>query len=310
MGCSPEADKRKPKFALLMDYPDFNLRLAKQLKKRGIKVIYYISPQIWAWRTGRVKLIKKIVDHMLVLFPFEEPFYKKHDVKVSFVGHPLLDELPLDAKTFTDPATMRLHRQRFGIAETDIVLGLMPGSRRSEIHHHLATQLEAARLLVSRHPNIRVVLMVAPTLEREELRQAIGHVDFPIQLVKESPLDQIALADVVLVASGTATLMVGLLQKPMVIMYRMNAFTAWIAKKLVNKTKFFGMANLIMDRRVVPELFQEEANPERLSRELEALLFEPKLREDTIQALGEIKDRLGSRGATVNVAEVLEEYLH
>ncbi len=300
-----EAKARRPKFALLMDYPDFNLRLAKKLKKMGVVVIYYISPQIWAWRTGRIKIIKRVVDHMLVLFPFEEPFYRDHGVKVSFVGHPLLDELGAPCSE----GEQKVHRERFGIEGGDVVLGLMPGSRRSEIAHHLSTQLETARLLKSRIPNLRVVLMLAPTLERPDVKAQLEAVSFPLQIIKEEPLQMISLADAILVASGTATLMVGLMEKPMVIMYRMNRLTAWLAKLLVTKTKFFGMVNLVSDRLVVPELFQEQANPERMAKELQTLLFEPATRARTIDDLKQIKLKLGERGATVKVAKILEEYL-
>lgn len=299
-----QVDQRKPKFAVLMDYPEFNLKLAKDLKARGIKVIYYISPQVWAWRTGRIKTIRKVVDHMMVLFPFEEKFYRDHGVKVDFVGHPLLDELPV-------PRTKderKAHRQKFGILDHDIVLGLMPGSRRSEINHHLKTQLETAAELMRRNSRVRPVLMVAPTLERAEINAQLPDFPFPIQLIKENPLDMIDLADVILVASGTATLMVGLMKKPMVIMYRMNAVTAWLARKLVTKTKFFGMANLIMDRLVVPELFQEEANPKRLADELERTIANPAEYAKVVGELAQLQERLGKKGATENVARLLAEY--
>ncbi|MES2855060.1 MAG: lipid-A-disaccharide synthase [Bdellovibrionota bacterium] len=298
-----ETEKRKPKFALLLDYPDFNLRLAKDLKKRGVKVIYYISPQVWAWRTGRVKTIKKVVDHMLVLFPFEETFYKENDMRVDFVGHPLLDELP-EVPVETD---RKIQRHRFGLLDDEIVVGLMPGSRNSEIDHHLKTQLETAVLLVKKNPKIRPVLLVAPTLERDKMQALMGDVGVPIPIIKAEPLSMIDLTDVVLVASGTATLMVGLMEKPMVIMYRMNSVTAWLAKKLVTKTPFFGMANLVAGRKIVPELFQEEANPERLAKEILALC-ERETRSTVLTDLKQIKERLGSRGATGRVAQVLETY--
>lgn len=300
-----QAVARQPKFALLLDYPDFNLRLAKQLKKRGITVIYYISPQVWAWRTGRVKQIKKVVDHMLVLFPFEEKFYREHDVKCDFVGHPLLDELP---ESVRDNSVLQVQRQRFGIGDNDLVLGLMPGSRKSEIEHHLETQLKAAEILVKRQPRVRPVLMIAPTLERERFGAAIAATSITIQIIKEDPLDMLALADVMLVKSGTATLMVGLMEKPMVIMYRMTAITAWIAKKLVTKTKFFGLVNLVMNRQVAVELFQEEASPERLATELEALLFGP-AREIALKNMAQVREALGSKGATKRVLAILNGYL-
>ena len=300
-----KTDARKPKLALLMDYPEFNLKLAKDLKARGVKVVYYISPQVWAWRTGRIKTIRKVVDHMLVLFPFEEKFYRDNGVRVDFVGHPLLDELPEPRSNDERKA----HRQKFGILDGDVVLGLMPGSRRSEIGHHLKTQLDAAAELMRRDPRVRPVLMVAPTLERAEINAQLASFPFPIQLIKESPLDMIDLADVILVASGTATLMVGLMQKPMVIMYRMNSVTAWLARKLVTKTKFFGMANLIMDREIVPELFQEDANPKRLADELQRTIASPTERARVVGDLAQIKDRLGKKGATANVARLLASYL-
>lgn len=304
-GLLTEAERRRPKFALLLDYPDFNLRLAKQLKKRGVKVIYYISPQVWAWRTGRVKQIRRDVDHMLVLFPFEEKFYRENGVRCDFVGHPLLDELPEKATTREQRA---FERSRFGLSEKDIVLGLMPGSRNSEIEHHLETQIRATEILVKRLPQVRPVLMVAPTLDRERFGAALEASSASIQIVKEDPLDMIELADVMLVASGTATLMVGLMEKPMVIMYRMTAITAWFAKRLVTKTKFFGLVNLVMDRLVVPELFQEDANPERLADELERLAQGP-TREKTLSDLAGVRAALGSKGATKRVLAILNAYL-
>ena len=151
--------------------------------------------------------------------------------------------------------------------------------------------------------------MVAPTLERDDLKSALGDISFPIQIIKENPLDMIRLSDIILVASGTATLMVGLMEKPMVIMYRMNPVTAWFAKRLVTKTKFFGLPNLIMDETVVPELFQEQANPTRLALELERFIQDPALRTRTVTSLGRLKARLGERGATVKIARILDEYL-
>jgi lipid-A-disaccharide synthase len=298
-----ECDRLKPDFALLLDYPDFNLRLAKDLKKRGIRVVYYVSPQVWAWRTGRVKIIREVVDEMLVLFPFEEPFFRKHGVQSTFVGHPLLDELagrPEKSKELS-----MVNRERFGVKPDEIVLGLMPGSRSSELKSHLREQLTAAELLVRRYPKVRPFLLCAPTIERERLQEAMAEMSISVQIIKEEPLDMIELSDIVLVASGTATLMVGLLAKPMVIMYRMNALTAWFAKKLVKHTRFFGMVNLIMEREVARELFQERASPEEMASELEKLL-DPVVREAKSRELLELRSRLGTVGATERVAERLK----
>lgn len=301
-----EAKKRKPKFALLLDYPDFNLRLAKKLKALGIPVIYYISPQVWAWRTGRVNLIRKVVDHILVLFPFEEEFYKKNNVKVSFVGHPLLDELNREA---FDESIRKERRQRYGVGESDFVLGLMPGSRRSEIKHHLQVQLDTVREILKIHPKVRPFLLVAPSLDRDQISSLITGGDIPIQIVKDDPTRMVQLTDAILCASGTATLMVGLMEKPMVIMYRMNSLTAYLAKKLVKHTKFFGLVNLIMDEKVVPELFQEQANPEDMAKELSLYITDHEHLERTQRKLKEVKQKLGERGATEKVAKILGTYL-
>ncbi len=305
-----QAEKRRPRFALLLDYPDFNFRLAKKLKHLGIRVIYYISPQLWAWRTSRIKLVQKYIDRMLVLFPFEEKFYRDRGISADFVGHPALDEM--DASLFHTPLLLE-KRHRYGIADDELVLALMPGSRRSEIKHHLRTQLEAARIVTLQSPKVRPVILVAPTLEREfiqeQIREQMGSVDFPVQLIKDEPLEMISLADIVLVASGTATLMVGLMEKPMVIMYRMNALTAFFARLLVRHTKYFGMVNLVMDRQVVPELFQDDANPERLAKEILVFANDPRHRENIRSELKDLKNRLGSRGATTEVARILSAYL-
>lgn len=301
-----QAAKRKPKFALLLDYPDFNLRLAKKLKALGIPVVYYISPQVWAWRTGRVKLIKQVVDHILVLFPFEEEFYRKHEMKVSFVGHPLLDELHRES---FDESVRKERRQRYGVTEDEFVVGLMPGSRRSEIKHHLQVQLDTLRKLIKIHPKIRPFLLVAPSLDRDELSHQITGGDLPIQIVKDDPVKMVQLTDAILCASGTATLMVGLMEKPMVIMYRMNSVTAWLAKKLVTHTKYFGLVNLIMNERVVPELFQEQANSQDMAKELSRYISDSQYREMTQNKLKQVKQKLGERGATEKVAKILSEYL-
>lgn len=300
-----ECDRLKPDFALLLDYPDFNLRLAKDLKARGIKVVYYISPQVWAWRRGRVNLIRKVVDEMLVLFPFEEPFYREHGVRATFVGHPLLDEMEIRKNQMKTDS--RVRRERYGIQPFEFVLGLMPGSRESELRHHLRDQLAAAELLAKRYPQIRPVLFCAPTIERERLQEAVSELSVSVQIVKDEPLDMIEMADVVLVASGTATLMVGLLERPMVIMYRMSPITAWFAKRLVTQTKYFGMVNLILEKESARELFQEAASPEGMATELEKLLDE-KVRFEKTRELADLKNRLGALGATNRVVERLETY--
>jgi len=302
------AQERKPDVVLLLDYPGFNLRFAKKIKAMGIPVVYYISPQVWAWKTGRVKIMRQVIDKMLVVFPFEVDFYKKHDMqsmKVEFVGHPLLDELN---PVHLDGKSRDVHRARYGILPDDVLLALMPGSRVSEIKHHLQVQIGAARELLKKHPNLKVALFVAPNFEKEQLQNWLQGLDFPLMLIKDEPFSMIDLADVVLCASGTATLMVGLLEKPMVIMYRMNPMTAVLAKMFVKSTKYFGLINLVLDQLAVREVFQEEADTPHLVRELEPLIANPALRAEQKARLKPAKDRLGSRGATGRVAKALEEY--
>lgn len=301
-----QAKIRKPKAALLLDYPDFNLRLAKKLKVLGVPVVYYISPQIWAWRTGRVNTIRERVDRMLVLFPFEKDFYEKNQIPVDFVGHPLLDELN---PALFDEKERAFHRGKYGIQENDTLLALMPGSRRSELKHHLAAQIQTARKLRAKHPDLKVALLVAPTFEKEEIQAQLGSVDFPILLIKDEPFSMISLADVVLCASGTATLMVGLMEKPMVIMYRMNAMTAFLAKRFVKHTAHFGMINLILNDRVVPELFQEQASPAEMANALSEMIASREVQRRLRAKLASAKERLGSKGATQRVAEALKPFL-
>ena len=171
-----EAEKRRPKVAIIMDYPDFNLMLAKKLKAMGIPVVYYITPQVWAWRKGRVHTIKKYCDRVFTLFPFETPFFEKVGVPCQFVGHPLLDEL--DPKYFDDEYRWQ-HRRRYGIADDEVVIGLMPGSRRMEIKHHLDLQIEVARRLYKDYQKVRVLLMCAPTVDKEKLQEKLQDVRFP-----------------------------------------------------------------------------------------------------------------------------------
>ena len=301
-----EAKKRKPKFALLLDYPEFNLRMAKDLKDLGIKVVYYISPQIWAWRTGRVHNIKKVVDRMLVILPFEKDFYQKYDVPGDYVGPPLLDEI--DAKLF-DRTFINFKREKFGLKKDDLVLGLMPGSRKSEIKHHLRAQLEASEILVRKYSFLKIVLLLAPTIDRKLVMDELSRFELPIQIIKDQPMEMIAITDMILCASGTATLMVGLLHKPMVIMYRMNAFSAKVAKLLVNKTPFFGMANLILGERAVPELFQEQSDPEFLVKNLSEYIDSKQKYSETAQKLSQLQAKLGEKDATARVAKILHEYL-
>jgi len=304
-GLIEQCEDRKPDFVLLLDYPEFNFKLAKELKARGFKIVYYISPQLWAWRKSRVKLVKKYVDQMLVLFPFEVDFYKKHSVDAEWVGHPLLDEI---SDKYFDTQSISFLRGRYGLTAHDHVLGLMPGSRRSEIKNHFLTQLAVAKKLKSEIKNLRVLVLVAPDFTVEELKEKMGDQNFSVTFVKDEPFNMICICDTILVASGTATLMVGLMNKPMVIMYKMTRISAQIAKWFVRDTPYFGMVNLVAGKKICAEFFQEQANVKDLTLELDKLISEEPYRARVIGDLKNIKNLLGSKGATKRVADAVARH--
>ena len=300
------AKVRKPDLVILLDYPEFNLYLARKLYPFSLNVVYYVSPQVWAWRQGRVKTIRRFCKKALVIFPFEVDFYKKHQVPVEFVGHPILDELKPE---LFQPEFVRDLRARRGWKSEDLVLCLMPGSRRSEIRHHLQVQLRTAALLVQKNPRIKIMMAVAPTIDSEWLKEQMQDIEFPLTFVKSEPFEMIAIADAVLVASGTASLQVALLKKPMVIMYKMTSITYLLAKLFVRGVKFFGLPNLVMGREIVPECWQDRAEPEVMAPILENILTPTSFRKKMIEDLEEVRSRLGSSGATEKVAKSLEEFL-
>jgi lipid-A-disaccharide synthase len=295
----------KPDFILLMDYPEFNLRLAKKMKSLGVPVVYYISPQIWAWRSYRVHNIKKIVDLMLVIFPFEEAFYKNHGLATRFVGHPLLEML---AEKKATPQKIADLRSSLLNADKKRILGLMPGSRKSELKYNLKTQIETAQRVVEQYPQTQPVLFIAPSLDEKVVREQALQFGYTGLFLKEDPFLMIHTADEILCASGTATLMVGLCEKPMVIMYRMNTISGYLAKWLVNKIPYFGMVNLIAEREIVPERFQERATAEELSRCLSQIISDPSYREQMILDLQQLKPKLGDGNGLQNLSQALLEF--
>lgn len=301
-----EATKRRPSVVIVMDYPEFNLYLARKLHKIGLKVVYYISPQVWAWRKGRVYTIKKYCDNIFLLFPFEIPFYASKGVNHEFVGHPLLDEIN---PKYYDPKYRSMCCKKYGFQDSDIVVGLMPGSRRIELRQHIIIQLRVAEKLSLTHKNVKVYILVAPTFTMDQVRDQIPpdiYVNYV--LVKDDPFEMIQLADVILAASGTATLQVGLLHKPMVIMYKFKWLTGVFAKIMVRGIRFFGLVNLILDDEVVPERWQNGANVEDLFKLMNRYIVDPQYRDATIEKLKQIEGKLGSKGATSRVAKALEKY--
>lgn len=300
-----QASKRKPDVVILMDYPEFNLMLAKKLHALGIKCFYYISPQVWAWRKGRVQTIKKYCEKAFLLFPFEAEFYKSKNVPYEFVGHPLLDELNED---LLNAEKIQYNKEKYGIKKTEKLLALMPGSRRGELNQHLEIQLEVAKRLLLKHEHLRLAILVAPTIAKAEMLDRLDNFKSPYVLLQDDPNKMISLADYVLVASGTATLMVGLLQKPMVIMYRLKPLTGLFAKFFI-KVKYFGLVNLILDKEVVPERKQSSANPDELFLLMDRFISDPIYTQAVVEELKQLTSHLGKKGATARVARSLEPYL-
>lgn len=297
-----EVDRRRPAVAVLIDFPEFNLRLARKLKGRGLSVVYYISPQIWAWRRGRVKAIARRVDRMLVLFPFETDFYRQHGVHVVHVGHPLVDEVPelLQAWDQGEPAAGPYR------------LALLPGSRLSEVEALLPTLLATVRRLAAELP-IEARIIQAPTIARELLEEHVDVSGLPVRILSADRFQAIADSHLALCASGTATLEVGLLGTPMIVAYRLAGWT-YVLGRLLVRLPDVSLVNLVMGRRVVPELIQDDANPERIASEAARLLLCAEARNEMRSALGELRGRLGEGGASgraaAEVAAMLAEARH
>jgi lipid-A-disaccharide synthase len=283
----------RPDAVLLVDYPGFNLRVAKRCRAMGIKVVYYISPQVWAWRQGRVKEIAKVVDRMIVIFPFEEEFYRKHNVPVVYVGNPLIDELN------PRPATP--------VPRPDLRLALLPGSRRNEIHALLPPMLDAVAILQKERP-VDAYIIQAPTITASELLQIMGERHVFVRIVAHEGGDAIAAADVALSSSGTATLECAVLGTPVVVMYRLTRITFFLARRLV-KVPHFSLVNIVAGKNVVPELIQHEVNGERIAKEVRRLAY-PEEHARVVGELSEVRRRLGEPGASRRAAIEIDRLLN
>ncbi len=294
-----ELDRQPPDLAVLIDYPDFNLRLARELHRRGIRVLYYVSPQVWAWRRGRMRSIREAVSRMLVIFPFEEALYKEAGVPVSFVGHPLVDLV----RPTPDRAAFL---SGLGLDPARPLVALLPGSRTQEIAHNLPPLLEALRLLARARPDAQFLLAAAPSLDTAALEGRLR--GLPVRLVQDQTHAVLGAATLALVASGTATVEAALLGTPMIVVYRLSALTYALGRPLV-RVPHFAMANLIAGHRVVPELIQGDFTPEKVVAEALALLGDPSRLAGMREALGEVRRRLGPPGAGARAAEVVRASL-
>lgn len=300
-GLARAAAERRPVCAILVDIPDFNLRLAARLKKLGIPVAYYVSPMIWAWRRGRVKTIARLVDRMLCILPFEEDFYREAGVDARYVGSPVLEQVP-------SPGSTRDFRRQLGLPVETPTLALLPGSRMSEIRRILPAMVGAAQRLVAERPGLQVVVPVAPTIAREEILSRFEGSGVTPVLVDGRAPEVVGSSDAAIVASGTAALEAGLMQRPLVVVYRVSLITYWVGRMML-KVAHVALVNLLANRRVVPELLQGEMTPERIAGEIRELWVPGKRRDELLQGLAEVRTRLGEAGAAERAAESVLELL-
>jgi len=295
--------EEEPALAILIDYPDFNMPLAKAAKKRGVKVFYYISPQVWAWRRGRIARLRELVDRMAVILPFEAEMYHREGVEAVFVGHPLLDAVQIK---YERPEALR----RFKLREGETIIGLLPGSRPSEVVKLLPEMLRAAVLIRRELPAAQFVLPIADTLDRHDVDKLVRPYDseLAVRIVGNEIYDVLAVCDAALVASGTATLEAALIGVPMIIVYKISFFT-YLMGRLFVKVSHIGLANIIAGKTVVPELVQQDVNPPRLARELLAILTEEGRKDLIKQELAGIREKLGTPGASRRAARLAMEML-
>ena len=291
-----------PDLLILIDYPDFNMRIAAVARKHGVPVLYYISPQIWAWRQNRVKKIARLVDQMAVVFPFEAPFYEQHGVPVQFVGHPLMDrEVPvMDTQELL---------QRFAMKSQWPIVGLLPGSRKSEIDRLLPVMLGAAVLIQKEFPEAQFIIPVAPGIREEDIKERVKQHGLAVTLVKDQLHQALHICHLVLVASGTATLETALMKKPMIIMYRIALLT-YLVGRLMIRVPTIGLANIVAGRKIVPELIQEDASPQKIFQEVVLLLKDPQRMTAMEQELARVGELLGSAGASERVAAMAYDMIN
>lgn len=294
--------EQRPDLLILIDFPDFNLRLAAVAKKLGIPVLYYVSPQVWAWRRGRVKSIAKVVDRLAAILPFEPPLYAGLDIDVEYVGNPLTDQVQISEER-------QPFLQRLAIPADVPVIGLFPGSRGTELRFNLPTLLATARVVLKEHPQTHFLVPAAATLGAVQIREAIalaGGDDLPLTVVAESVYNVANASDAVLAVSGTVTLQVALVGTPLLIIYRVAPLTYAIGKRLI-KVPFFGLPNIIAGQEVARELVQDAADPEILGAELNAILDNPAHAAALRRRLALVKDKIGPGGCSERVAQMAVE---
>jgi len=292
----------RPDLVILVDSPDFNIPFARRARRAGSPVLYYISPQVWAWRRGRVRKIARRVDRMAVIFPFEVDVYRDSTLPVDFVGHPLVDRL----SHLADSRDSREARRSLGLSPERPLVALLPGSRRNEVRDTLPLQLRAAAALHRRTPEVAFAIAVATTIPAEAVHAAVAAADLEagvrVDVIEGRTYDVLLAADAALAKPGTVTVEAALLGTPLVVAARANPFTAFILRRVV-KVPSFTMPNLIAGKAVIPELLQQDAEPERIAEALASLLSD-EARRLQLSELAEVRRLLGKGGAAERTAEI------
>ena len=296
-----------PSLVILIDYPDFNLRFAREAKKKNIPIVYYISPQIWAWRKGRIKKIGRLIKKMIVIFPFEKKIYEEANIDVDFVGHPLLDSI---RSQFSREEAF----QKFSLTSGVTTIGLLPGSRMNEVKRHLHPMLEAIPLISKQINPVQFIIPVAPGLDWGEVQNLVGSGKHEnIRVVENNIYDVMRISDVVIVASGTATVEAAIMGAPMIVVYRVSPLTYLLGKLLI-KVKNIGMVNIIAGKTVVPELIQKDVTPEKIASAVLQILENPSKQEEIKKELSSLKEKIGNPGASFRAAQIiislLQRYAH
>ena len=312
-----ETRRRKPALAILTDFPGFHLHLSRALKRQGVRNVYFVCPQFWAWRPRRVNLIRRRFERGLCIFPFEVDFFRQRGVQVDWIGHPLVDQVHTTMSRAEFAA-------RHGLDAARPIIAILPGSRAGELAQHMPILVEAVAKLRATHPERQFVLALASGLTPAQVNAHLpsnapsgvpsgnptgipsGN---PIKIVSESTYDLLAASDVAIVSSGTATVETALIGTPMVVIYRVAPLTAWIARRLV-RTPYFAMVNLIAEKRIVPELIQDDFTPARVAQEVEHLLASSEARDQMRRDLAVVRQRLGPPGAIDRAADIIAAMLH
>lgn len=294
--------ERKPDLLVLVDFPDFNLKLAETAKELSIPVLFYVSPSVWAWRPKRIHRIGKLVDHMAVLFPFEVPYYERENIPVTYTGNPLVDDVVCELTQVEAQTKLALQPDKPTVA-------LLPGSRHGELKRHLPVMLETAQRLTQTHPNVQFVMSRASTLSEQDVAAHVHPKTTHLRIIDGDTHTTLRAADAVICASGTATLETALIGTPMVVIYRLSPINYQLMKRLI-KIEDISLVNIVAGGSIVPELIQDDATPNSIATQISALLTNQQLANAQRENFAMVREKLGEGGASRRVAEVIAKLLN